>query len=549
MTAKEFLDIYINKYLWSVIPIGDDKRPIASWKASQEKALTLEEFDKVISENSHKKTTGIGLVTGKISGVTVVDFDDGSEDLFKDIITPTVRTGGGGKHYYFKYTPRISQGSNTTLHIDIRNDGGYAILPPSVSTKGSYSWIHSPDDVELEELPDWFVEMYQKQVVKHDWSFEGVTEGNRNEASVSVVGSLINSMPDNPELAYIAFESWNSRNNPPIEESQLKATFEWCLNKHRRNNPPAIPSSVTMAFEEAKFTTEPCIPTGYSYFDASTGGIHLGVLTVIAAQTGVGKSLILLNMVDNALRLTDRKVTYFDLENGRAQTLERLWRIRFGKTKHEWLEALRDRGRVMADLKEAFEDRMSLFFREGGIRELNTLMKTLRQEYEKGSSIFVVDTLQKITHGDDVAGQGEIVGQLSDFAQQTGTAVLLCHHVRKAREAGGRRVKSVDDVSETTYLDPVIEDVKGGSVITDTAEVAWVLTRGFMATGDTPRETDLARAKTKLKVLKCRADGKAPGIYNFFLDVNTLQVKANIEELSAYTSNLYNLREAGWKTI
>jgi len=470
------------------------------------------------------------------------------EFLFKDIATPTVRTGGGGKHYYFKYTPRISQGSNTTLHIDIRNDGGYAVLPPSVSTKGSYSWIHSPDDVEFAELPDWFVEMYQKQVVKHDWSFEGATEGNRNETSVSVVGSLINSMPDNPELAYIAFESWNSRNSPPIEEEQLKATFEWCLNKHRQNNPPATPSSVAGAFREAKISNNPCILTGYSYFDEKTGGIYTGALTVISAQTGVGKSLLLLNMLDNVLKSTDRRISYFDLENGKMETLERLWRIRFGKTKEEWFEALEDREKVYNQLDEAFQDKMSLFFREGGIRELPNLKKTMQQEYEGGASIFVVDTLQKITGGDDIKQQGEIVGQLSDFAQQTGTAVILCHHVRKAREAGGKRVKSMDDVSETSYLDPIIEDIKGGSIITDTAEIVWVLTRSFMAQGDTPRETDIARSKTKLKVLKCRNNGKALGVYNFFHDINTLQVKANLEELSAYTSNLYN-QGGGWKTV
>ncbi len=547
MTAKELLKKYVEDYLWSVIPVGEDKRPIASWKDSQEKALSVAEFDAVIARNSTKKTSGMGLVTGKISGITVVDFDEGSEDLFKDIRTPTVRTGGGGKHYYFKYTPRISQGVNTTLHIDIRNDGGYAILPPSVSTKGIYSWIISPDESFLAELPDWFVEMYQSQVVEHHWSFEGATEGNRNDTSVSVAGSLINSMPNNLDLAYTAFETWNTRNDPPIEVEQLKATFEWCVNKHGENHPPVTPSSVASAFEGAKFPEESCIPTGYEWFDSASGGIHAGSLTVVSAQTGVGKSLVLLNMIDHVLRNSNRRVTYLDLENGRVETLERLWRIRFGKTKLEWLEAIKNKAQTMLQLNEAFGDKLSLFFRENNIRQLETLMKTLREECQRGTSIFIVDPLQKITGGSDIEQQAEIVGQLSDFAQQTGVAILLCHHVRKPATAGGRYVGNMDDISEIKYLDPSIEDVKGGSVITDTAEVVWAMTRSFAATEDNAREQDLARAKTKLKVLKCRNNGKALGVYSFFLDIDTLQVKANMEELSFYGSNMFN--DGGWKNV
>lgn len=88
----------------------------------------------------------IGIATGKISGITVIDIDQKSGGLetweritekFSVPDTYTVQTGGGGFHLYFKYTPEMKTGTNLLgPGIDIRNDGGYVIAPPSIHKSG-----------------------------------------------------------------------------------------------------------------------------------------------------------------------------------------------------------------------------------------------------------------------------------------------------------------------------------------------------------------------------------------------------------------------------
>lgn len=88
------------------------------------------------------KATGFGIVSGKASGITVIDVDD-DMDWFKMFwdkyeLEPTTRvcTPSGGLHLYFKHDPRLkqTQGFNG-LSIDVRNDGGYIMAPGYVDRK------------------------------------------------------------------------------------------------------------------------------------------------------------------------------------------------------------------------------------------------------------------------------------------------------------------------------------------------------------------------------------------------------------------------------
>ena len=89
----------------------------------------------------------LGVLTGKINGITVIDIDlkdDGMkvwEQITKknDINDPwIVKTGNGGLHLYYKYDPDLKLGDHKVrcdgkmIGWDIRNDGGYVISPDSI---------------------------------------------------------------------------------------------------------------------------------------------------------------------------------------------------------------------------------------------------------------------------------------------------------------------------------------------------------------------------------------------------------------------------------
>lgn len=89
---------------------------------------------------------GVGIATGKESGLTVIDLDGPHAPalLKQHGLTPpetrTVKTPKGW-HIYIQYDERIRQGAALFVadcncakkcQIDVRNDGGYVVAPPTV---------------------------------------------------------------------------------------------------------------------------------------------------------------------------------------------------------------------------------------------------------------------------------------------------------------------------------------------------------------------------------------------------------------------------------
>ena len=119
------------------------------------------------------ETYNIGVVTGKISGITVVDIDvshgkKGAESwsaLIEEKGEPETlmaKTGSGGMHVFFKYNSALKTGSNRLgKDIDVRNDGGYVVAPPSKHRSGGvYAWINlSP----LDDLPEYLLHVKKGQ--------------------------------------------------------------------------------------------------------------------------------------------------------------------------------------------------------------------------------------------------------------------------------------------------------------------------------------------------------------------------------------------------
>ena len=102
---------------------GEEKTAFPAWT----------KINKTTIKNGDKS---FAVKTGKISGISVVDFDDLDTleefvNEFPDVDADTfkVLTRSGGVHYYFKYNPEIKTTSNTEKNssgIDFRNDGGIA---------------------------------------------------------------------------------------------------------------------------------------------------------------------------------------------------------------------------------------------------------------------------------------------------------------------------------------------------------------------------------------------------------------------------------------
>lgn len=149
VAAKSTLE-YALEYLsrgWSVIPIDPEgKTPYVEWSRYQVERPSVAEVKGWFSWDE----MNIGVVTGKVSGIVVVDVDAsrGGLDTMASLSLQSnymVRTGGGGIHLYYAYPESVSKVKNTVdifPGVDIRGDGGYVVAPPSLHQSGvRYEWI------------------------------------------------------------------------------------------------------------------------------------------------------------------------------------------------------------------------------------------------------------------------------------------------------------------------------------------------------------------------------------------------------------------------
>jgi hypothetical protein len=109
----------------------------------------------------------IGVVAGRVSGVVVLDVDprnDGKESLralegrMGELPqTPEDRTGGGGRHLWFRCTGELPS-AVLAPGLELKAEGSVVVAPPSVHLSGRpYTWAagRSPRDREPAPLPAW----------------------------------------------------------------------------------------------------------------------------------------------------------------------------------------------------------------------------------------------------------------------------------------------------------------------------------------------------------------------------------------------------------
>ena len=185
----------------SIIPIEPKgKRPLIPWAEYQKRRATEEEAKEWLKK---WPDMNLGVVTGAISGLVIVDLD-GPEGLVtaQDLkITSLVRSiTGNGEHLWYRHTGKEVENSVRKFPgVDIRGDGGYVIVAPSVHESGKrYRWVGiapnvkpntdfpavlSGTDVSLkngiQKSPDWISQ-----------ALEGMKIGNIDSTLVSILGRM-----------------------------------------------------------------------------------------------------------------------------------------------------------------------------------------------------------------------------------------------------------------------------------------------------------------------------------------------------------------------
>lgn len=141
---------------WSIIPVGGDKRPLLRRWATYQSRLPTE--SEVREWYTRWPNGGVAVVTGKVSGLVVLDVDprhggneslqgllDAGEITHADLEGPRVHTQDGGMHYYFAYPEGTAVKTKPKFRsgLDLKSDGGYVVAPPTMvpETGRGWTWV------------------------------------------------------------------------------------------------------------------------------------------------------------------------------------------------------------------------------------------------------------------------------------------------------------------------------------------------------------------------------------------------------------------------
>ena len=190
--------------------------------------LTLNDSERILRAFTHPEVNGIGLLTGKVNGIFVLDVDPGADLRGKHVpATVSVRTGRG-MHYYFAYEQGLGNTVNSETNFDTRGDGGYVVVPPSWHHLGTYEWLVELDRDMLAEIPDWVRAMVGTSTSTSFKKFTfGTGEGGRNNSATKVIGHVLRHLHEDlwEDFAWHGFRKWNQRNTPPLPEDELYKVF------------------------------------------------------------------------------------------------------------------------------------------------------------------------------------------------------------------------------------------------------------------------------------------------------------------------------------
>ncbi len=248
----------------SVIPVSQDKKPIIPWEPYQKKKASKKEIEDWFTKYPN---ANIGIVTGKVSGIAVIDIDDPDlKNKELDAIEmlaspPIVTTPRGGKHQWFAY-PNTEVRNRTALFnkVDFRGEGGYVVAPPSSNgNKKQYVWKTDIFNTDLPMLPNNIINIlkappsinYQNRtntqqgqgvnpckqpvstLTNADSCFQLLTSGRRDEDLFHIANTLVKGGAKNHEIIQI-IEILANNCTPPFPIKEAHEKIKSALNRTER---------------------------------------------------------------------------------------------------------------------------------------------------------------------------------------------------------------------------------------------------------------------------------------------------------------------------
>lgn len=422
LTAQEYLN-----QGYSVIPVSKEKQPLIKWGKYQNEVPDIKEVIRWIKQFPDMQ---LGIVTGALSDLVVIDIENGGDSSpFPE--TLTAHTGGGGIHLYYRHPGvTVKNGIRVTDLVDIRGDGGFVVAPPSISSKGEYTWLSDPQKTPLALYP---VELME--TLSQNSADNLVQTGERNVTATQKAGEILSAFPalESREEAWTLLQKWNQTEvAEPLATEELYKVFSSVAGRHYakelQNTLTLKPFTLKELYEEEmppiSWLAKDLIPSGMLAAITGESNCYKSFLTLALAQSvATGKPFLGHFEVEKK-----GKVLIIDEENTR-----RLIKKRF-----------EDMG------IEAHED--IIFLSLSGVQidhgSHHNKLKALIDEIDP--VLVVMDSLVRF-HSKDENSASEMSGVMRNISLLTSEerTVLFIHHHKKegfGKNSGSNSVRGSTDI-------------------------------------------------------------------------------------------------------
>ncbi len=244
---------YARDYGMAIHPLRmRDKRP-ATENGLKDATTDVDQIDQAWRAMPN---LNIGMATGKPSGgIIVIDVDvddekgyDGLEYLRKwererGELPETVMaiTGRGGTHLFYRANREIRNTANEEHHIDVRGDGGYVMVAPSIHPNGrEVQWENDPEDYAFADADENVYAFIESLKPRHERRGEGgeherftlpekIGEGGRNATLYKYACSLQSKGRTDEEIRDAVHGANLTRCKPPIPVDEVDRTVDSAL--------------------------------------------------------------------------------------------------------------------------------------------------------------------------------------------------------------------------------------------------------------------------------------------------------------------------------
>lgn len=430
---------------FSVIPIRPrDKRPLIPWEEFQNRRPTEAEIRAWWEKEPH---ANVGIVTGAVSGVVVVDLD--SKEAVQKLrglvadsglsTVPRSRTGRGWQLFFRHPGSPLQNAVGVAPGLDIRGDGGYVVAPPSIHPNGhTYSWDVPLCD-PLPKLPVELLALIGSGRHDHGGRFDtagalaGVPEGERDKKLFRLACKLRNAdVPKDMAERLILEAAGNCQ--PPFPEREALKKVRSAYERYQPRQEKSR-SGEPRLFTAAEFLTGE---------DAEPAWHLEGLLPASGLSAWIGKPK------------SGKSTTVRALAVATAQGRPFLGRtIRQGPAILIALEERkRDIARHLRTLGLRPEDPLFIAT-DLGAEAMATLQAWVK---EHRPALVVVDTLQRAAKIGDLDSYAQVTAALDGFlrlAREFGAHLALVHHAPKS----GDQRETIDSPLGSTAIAGTVDVV------------------------------------------------------------------------------------------